>query len=365
MPPRKYKEPQCAFRLTDGHVETDRSIKKKVTGTAMAGILGMSPFNTPFQQACNLLGVCREDLDGKPAIEIGKALEEKIIEYIGERYPEYGMFVPAKELKDGFMKERKEDHDLWASDFDDDTFGGHVDGLVYDEDLNDYILEIKTTSNYRSWENGVPEYYRLQVELYNHFMTRKDKAYVAVALVDGVTMNNVSEWEPNDKNVFLFQMPIDHEAFAKVMDSVKEWYAEYIEKGITPPYDPANKGDVEMWKHLLAIGADGEDILADIDRLETLTEDICAREEKMKVLVDERDDLRKKIKDYMTANKSDKIKSTSGKYMAVITETRKKSVDPALLEEDGIDSTKYMTVKITKTFSLKPVKDEEEKEDEE
>ena len=240
MAGRKYKEPKCSFSLEDCCVKTDNSVHNKVTGTAMAGILGMSPFNTPFQQACALLGVCREDLDGKPAIEIGKALEEKIIEYVGERYPEYGMFVPCKDLPE--IEKRKGDHDTWGSDFDDETFGGHVDGMVYDQDLNEYILEIKTTSNYKSWENGVPDYYKLQVELYNHFMTKKDKAYVAVALVNGVTKATVSDWEPNDDNVFLFQMPIDDAKFEETLAKVKDWYETYILKGITPPYDPQNKG---------------------------------------------------------------------------------------------------------------------------
>lgn len=363
MAARKYKEPQCAFKLKDNCVETDGSVRKKVTGTSMAGILGLSPFNTPFQQACALMGVCREDLSGKPAIEIGKALEEKIVEYLGERYPEYGMFVPAKDLKNEFKKERRSDYDTWVSDFDDEIFGGHIDGKVIDEDLNEYILEIKTTSNARSWQDGVPEYYRLQVELYNHFLTKQDKAYVAVAIVDGVTMNNVSEWSPDDANIYLFQMPIDDEAFEKVLNEVKTWYDEHIVKGVSPPYDPGNKGDVEMWRHLAAIGAPADNIQADIDRLEKVTEDICAREADMKVLVDEREELRKKIKDYMTTNKQNEIKTTSGKYVAVISETRKKSIDASLLEDDGIDPEPYTVVKVSKTFTLKPIKEEGDDEE--
>ena len=362
MAARKYKEPQCSFTMKDGCVETDCSIHKKVTGTAMAGILGLSPFNTPFQQACSLLGVCREDLSGKPAIEIGKALEEKIIKYIGKRYPEYGDFKTAREIPE--IEARKGDHDTWGSDFDDEIFGGHIDGKVVDKTGNQYVLEIKTTSNSRSWVNGVPEYYRLQVELYNHFLYKQDKAYVAVALVDGVTMNNVGDWEPNDDNVFLFQMPIDREAFAVVMSSIEEWYTEYILMGVTPPYDPENKGDVEMWKHLLAISSTDDNIQADIDRLEQVTESICASEANMKVLVDEREDLKKKIKDYMTTNKCDEMKTTSGKYAATLSETRKKTIDADLLREDGIDPEQYMVTKVTKTFSLKPVKEDKGDEEE-
>ena len=362
MAAKKYKEPKCSFSLADCCVKTDGKIHNKVTGTAMAGILGLSPFNTPFQQACALLGVCREDLDGTPAIEIGKALEEKIIEYIGERYPEYGMFVPCKDLPD--IEKRKGDHETWGSDFDDLIFGGHIDGMVYDQDLNDYILEIKTTSNYKSWSDGVPEYYKLQVMLYNHFMTKRDKAYVAVALVNGVTKATVSEWTPTDDNVFLFQLPINDEEFEKTLTEVKHWYEDYILQGVTPPYDPQNKGDVEMWQHLATIVAPADDIQDAVDRLEEVNELICASEEKMKPLTAERDELRKKIKDYMVNNKKDNIATTSGKFAAVISESCKRSIDPDLLEDDGIDPEKYTVMKVTKTLSFKPVKEEDSEEEE-
>ena len=358
----KYKEPKCAFTLNGDHVETDATFRKKVTGSSIAGILNVSPFNTPFKEACNLLGVCKEDLDGKPAIEIGKALEETIIEYLGERYPEYGMFVPCKDIPE--FEKRKGDHDTWGSDFDDEIFGGHVDGIVYDQDLNDYILEIKTTSNYKSWENGVPEYYKLQVELYNHFLTKKDKAYVAVALVGGVTKATVSEWTPTDENVFLFQMPINMAEFEKTLAEVKHWYEDYIVQGVTPPIDPLSKSDVEMWKHLVTISQPASSIQEDIDDLEKIEESLKEKELEMKDLTNTRENLRKRIKDYMIANKEDNLPTTSGKFAAVISESRKRSIDPELMEEDGLDPEKYTVTKVTKTLSFKPVKEDNKEEDE-
>ena len=172
MAARKYKAPQTAFTIVGSHVETDGKFGKKMSGSTLAGIFGLSPFNTPFQQACNLMGICREDLDGKQSIEIGKELEAPIIQYLGERYSDKGLFVPAKVL----FGEQEGDHDQWKSDFEDPWFAGRMDGMVFDGDDIDfdnpdgYILEIKTTSNYESWENGVPDYYAIQVELYNHFL---------------------------------------------------------------------------------------------------------------------------------------------------------------------------------------------------
>lgn len=365
---RKYKDPQVAFTIVGSHIETDGKFGKKMSGSTLAGIFGMSPFNTPFQQACNLMGICREDLDGKPSIEIGKALEGKIIEYLGERYPEKGLFVPAKAM----FGEQEGDHDQWRSDFDDPWFAGRMDGMVFNDDNIDfehpdgYILEIKTTSNYESWANGVPDYYAIQVELYNHFLPHpKRKAYVAVCLVDDATRKDTSSWKGSDENVFLFELKISETKVKKKLADAVRWYKEYIIGGKTPDYDIANKGDRDMWEHLLNITSPKEGIISDIDRLEALEEEIAEKEAAMKGLTDEREVLRGRIKDYMTTNKSIAIATTSHRYVATITETKRKTIDTKLMEKDGIDPAKYTVIKTVQSFSLKPLKEEIKEEGEE
>jgi len=358
---RKYKEPQVAFSVVGQHIETDGKFGKKMSGSTLAGIFNMSPFNTPFQQACNLMGICKEDLDGKQSIEIGKTLETPIIEYLGERYPEYGLFIPAKVL----FGEQEGDHDQWKSDFDDTWFAGRMDGMVFNDehasiDLKDgYILEIKTTSNYASWADGVPDYYRVQVELYNHFLpTPKDKAYVAVCLVDDDTRKDPSSWEGSDKNVFLFEMPIDDAKVHDMLDKAIEWYKEFVVGGKTPDFDPTNTGDLDMWNHLLNITSDDPQVQADIDRLEELEQELGEKEAALKELQDERELLRNRIKDFMVTNKRNNMGTTSGRFEATITESKRTSIDKKLLEKDGIDPAKYTVTKVIQTFSLKPVKEE-------
>ena len=364
---RKYKDPKVAFHLVGQHVETDGKYGKKMSGSTLAGIFNMSPFNTPFQQACNLMGICKEDLDGKQSIEIGKTLEEPIIEFLGGRYPEYGLFVPAKTL----FGVKEGEHDQWKPDFEDDWFSGNMDGMVFDDKYSDidkrdgYILEIKTTANKEAWADGVPDYYRIQVELYNHFLpTPKKKAYVAVCLTDGITMSNISEWKPSDENIFLFEMKISDKKVTKTLEKAIGWYKEYVIAGKTPDFDPSNKGDKEMWEHLINITSPKDGVVADIDRLEKLEEEIAEKEASMKSLTDERETLRGRIKDYMVTNKSIAIASSSHRYVAQITESKRKSIDAKLLEKDGIDPAKYTVTKVIQTFSLKPVKEEKTEEGE-
>ena len=139
MTARIYDAPKCEYTIEDGCIRTDGSIKGKVSGTMMAGILGCSPWSTPFQVACALLGVGVEDISGKPAVRTGQILESRIIDYVGKTYPEYGLFMPA----DKIYEKREGDHASWVSDFDDDIFSGHVDGIVMREDGSNCILEIK------------------------------------------------------------------------------------------------------------------------------------------------------------------------------------------------------------------------------
>ena len=72
-------------------------------------------------------------------------------------------------------------------------------------------------------------------------------------------------------------MSIDDAEVQKKLDKAIEWYKQYVIAGITPDFDPANKKDAAMWAHLVAITSGGDDIQADIDRLEELEEEIAVK----------------------------------------------------------------------------------------
>ena len=341
---RIFTHPECTYVPEGQHFRADGTVRKKVTGTAMGGILGVSPFTTPFQIACNLLGLCSEDIGNKPAVIFGKEHEEEIIDYIGKAYPEYGAFTPAKVL----FAEREGDHDKWESDFDDDMFAGHVDGMVLGPDGEDHILEIKTSANIQSWEDGVPEYYQLQVMLYNRFLSRKDKAYVALGLRDETT-----GWEPNGENVFLFEMPIDQEAFEDTLDKVRVWYHTYIMEGITPDYDPAVPGDVEMYNHLMSLLSDAESVQDMIDQYYDLDMQEKEHDLVIKEVRDRKEGLKTRIKDWFDCHDVEELDSRSGGCYAKMSVTERTSIDPELMRADGLDPDKYTVIKQVKTFTVK------------
>lgn len=344
-----YKSPKCSFVVDGDHIVTDGTVRNKVSGTSMAGILGISPFNTPFQIACSLLGVCRENLDGKPAILTGQVLEPVIINYLGKAYPDKGSFLAAEDV----YEKREGDHDAWESDFPDEVFAGHVDGIVTSPEGVDRILEIKTSANMDSWAMGVPDYYYWQVGLYNEFITQQDSAIVGLGIVDEITHRNPLTWAPNERNVVLFEMPIDREQIREGMRTVQDWYNQYIMKGITPPYDPTNAKDVAMFNYLKGISADVTDVQKEVDRVGEVNYEIEMAESQLKALYDERDDLKDRIRDYMAVHNLSSLDGATMPYTVTLTTSKRSSIDKGLMMQDGIDPEKYTKYTESNVFKIK------------
>ena len=353
MATKKYKAPACEFFIRGNHIETDGSVRHKCSGTSLAGILNCSPFTTPFQIACSLLGVCSEDLDGKFAVEFGKAHESTIIDYLNEAYPDEGIFIPAEDV----FEKREGDHDSWESDFEDDVFAGHVDGIVTNGAGEDFILEIKTSSKIDDWTEGVPLYYWLQVALYNHFITKREYAYVGLGMRSQT--DSIEDWKATDDNVRLFKMKIDPDDFNEKLEKVRAWYEKYIMNGITPDFDPTNHGDLMMWNYLKSISKEDNEVQASVDRLLELKEIIDSKKLDMEAIETEYEALKESLRSYMSVNGCDDIRGSNNKFKVCMSRHVRKSIDDKLLREDGIDPAKYTVSKIVETFSIKPIKDEE------
>lgn len=348
-----YLPPKAGYSVCGSHIETDKTYKGKVTGTLMGGILGCSPWSSPFQAACYALGLASKDISQKPAVKAGIALESVVIDYMGRTFPDVGTFMPAEEI----YAKREGDHDSWTSDFEDEIFGGHVDGIVMAEDGENYILEVKTSSNMASWENGVPEYYFWQVALYNAFVTHQDHAYVALGMMTPDSLKDPSTWVPSDSNTALFKMDIDQEMVESTLDDVREWYHTYVEQGITPDYDPSIPGDVELFEHLLNLTFDESQMGDMVDQLMDVRAEIDKAEFKLQPLKNFEENLKSKLKDYMDCHEMDEIESGKGGYRAVLTRSMRKRIDAKMMEEAGIDPTPFTVTTETKSFTIKENKE--------
>ena len=348
----QYTAPRNPYHVDGKKIVCDGDDINKVSGTAMAGILGCSPWSTPFTVSCNLLALAREDISNKDAVKVGIALEEKIIRYAGEKYADKGLFMTAEEV----FEKREGDHDAWVSDFEDAHFAGHIDGIVSSED-GDYILEIKTSSNLDSWANGVPEYYFWQVALYNHFLTHKSKAYVVLGIVNEHTYRDPASWIPNENNVMMFELDLDVVMIAETIEKVREWYNENILKKTTTEADLDNPKDAEMYNHLVTIGSDIGEVQKLVSQLGEVSARIDTYDCKIQDLRAEEQTLKDKIKDYMVSNNLTQLQSVGNSYIAKVTSRTTQRIAEERLVADGIDPAKYKTTSTSKTFTIKKSKE--------
>ena len=351
-----YSAPECAYMFEGNHIQTDGSIKKKVTGTSMGGILTdgegkpLSPWATPFQVACNLLGLGRKDISMKKAVQRGVALEPKIIRYAGEKWADIGLFLPAEEV----YAKREGDHDSWASDFEDDVFAGHVDGIVMGDD-GDYILEVKTTINFDSWQNGVPEYYFWQVAIYNHFLTKKDKAYFVLGLATEVTDRDPASWVATEDTCILFEKAIDQEAVEAKIAEIREWYDTYIANGITPDYDPTNPDDVELWNHLKTVASSEQQTGLLVESLVRAREELAAlkRDSGIEAKEEHIKQLTEQVKDLLVTNNLNSLQCGDGVTTVSLSKRTSTTWDVGKMVADGIDTARYQKTKTVYTLNIK------------
>lgn len=349
--------PRCAYRLEDGCVVTDGSVRGKISGTSLSAVLGRNPWMSPFRAACAMLGVASEDISDKPAVRAGRALEAPLVEYGDLLMKATGIrLIPAE----GLFKAREGDHADWPSDFDDDVFAGHLDGLVEEGDGTTCVLEVKTASDPTRWSEGVPRHYCDQVMLYSHFMCPcADHAWILVGFLDRTVQSDPLSWKPDsgrDGNVALITMTMtdgEKEEFERDLEKAREWYAEYVAKGITPPMDPDDPKDMETWTHLETLSGDAEWASGALDRYETVKAEIAERERASAHLYKEADFLRESVRDWMSAHDVDEVTGTG--MRAVYTETRSRVLDVEAMLRDGIDPDKYTMEKVSRRLTFKNI----------
>lgn len=344
-------------------IVTDGAFKEKLSGTTMGAMMGLNSYMSPFAASTKLLGLWNEDISDKPAIVTGKMLEERIIDYLSSKHSDVGLFLKAEDLDLGV---REGDHADWKSDFEDDVYSGHLDGII-SKDGKDYILEIKTANRRQIEEKGtwidgnIPKQYLWQVYLYNHFITHQDKAYFGLGIVDSKTYENPNLWVATKSNCKLFEISIDQKMVAEKVEEIRQLYLDTVGAGISTEYDPTNEDDVDIRQHLI-------DISSGLPELMQLVQEYAELKKSNKAHTD-------LIKDSLAKEKKlgDRIKDTMLSWemgncgIANVTHQHKQEFDfkQATIdgfdfmkylkeaEKDGYDLSKYVKTKTTNVLKLK------------
>jgi hypothetical protein len=234
-------------------VEFDAYKLRKISGTKLAPILGMSPYSTPFKVACELAGLYPGDKANK-YIDAGNILEPVIRDYIGRNCQAF--LAAPLDCPEGARMAVEEPAEKEKCGYDhfhnDKLFGGLVDGYVKVGNNRDSILEIKTSGDRSKWDDGrggytnVPMEYMLQASLYAE-LSGLDRIVFAVGFLEDHDYDRPKSWMPSEESTkVVVKQKLN---MAEHMKQAKAWYDTYIKCGYTPEWTDR---DADVVKYLKA-----------------------------------------------------------------------------------------------------------------
>lgn len=190
--------------------------KNGVGGSDVAAIMGLSPWKTPAQVWFEKTGRAEpEDLSGKPYIQFGHDMEDKIGGWYQRRHPSR-IVRRVKAMCRSIARP-------WA-----------LASLDYEvrDGLNWGVLEIKTARDSRDWADGVPAYYLTQVA---HYLTVTGRKFADVAVFFRDTCE-FAEYRVTtlDGPAQYHHEKLDAEDMQAISSAVDEFWHGYVEADVMP-----------------------------------------------------------------------------------------------------------------------------------
>lgn len=307
---------------------------KKITGTRFATILGLNPWSTAFEMWCAITKTYELPFEDTIYTAAGKTIEPKQAEYMKKSYG-MSLITPTDRYgADYFSK-------TWGDFFHENAhLGGMWDYLGVDENgVVDTVLEMKTTKRAEDWHNDVPEYYALQAALYA-WLLGVDNVVMVASFLEDKDYENPDGFVPNVKNTITVEFKVSerYPDFAQKVATVEQWWADYVDTGISPVYD--EKKDAEILKALRthnltpdtdinALIAEAEGIKAEVDKTAA---SIADKEKRLKELND-------MIKEHALGQFRDgdkKVEIKGSTYTWAISRSETTTIDKDALKADGL-----------------------------
>lgn len=203
--------------------------KLGIGGSDVAAIMGLSPWKAPLEVWLEKTGRAdAPDLSGRESVAMGTELESDVLEMYKRRHPECRVQRVNAILTSNARP--------WAQ--------ASLDGIVRDPKEGWGVLEIKTGSRDSEWAEGVPIHYLTQV---THYLSVTGYAFADVAALIGDHGLHYHE----------YRVSLDAEDMQAVVEAVDQFWADYVEQNVMPPYVSAlpseGKAVYELYKH-----SDGE-----------------------------------------------------------------------------------------------------------
>lgn len=238
----------------------------RITGHRIASVLGLNKYQTPFGSWVEITKLAKLPFEDNKYTLAGKALEPKIIKYVGTKLPNI------VSIEDYYGNNFK---DYAYNNFKDDSdrFGGIIDAVstLNDKKTITALVECKTSSKPQEWTNGnVPVEYLLQGALYS-YLKGLDRVIFACTFLEDNDYNHPEELEVNDKNTIIVIKKLEDMVFdingellniEGCMKYASDWWDKYIETGISPKFD--EKKDKEYLDIIRATDATKDNELDDV-----------------------------------------------------------------------------------------------------
>lgn len=370
----KYSEDGKHIVLTNGEPRS----KLKVTGTRLAGILGLNKWNTPFQMWCEITKAARLPFEDTIYTLAGKAIEPKQIQWTKERIsdniksPEEFFGNRYHEMRFDFYSENK-------------IYGGMWDAkLVRPSGKVSDIFEYKTTKRAEDWAENPPIYYLIQVLEYAYLEGAK-RVHLVVSFLEDDDYNHPEDFVVTDENTQIFTYDVgrtyvnlstgsvydeselddDDKKFCyNISDLIIEansWYDKCIKTGISPEFDElkdkeyldilrTSKPQNDLDENDLVAKANS--LLAKINKIK---EETCLAELEKELKACE-SGIKEKLIASMGKNDT---KAVLGNYTLSKTVKESVSYDTDLMEHDGVLN-KYEIRETKETLTLRKTKKKDE-----
>lgn len=366
----KYSEDGKHIVLTNGEPRS----KLKVTGTRLAGILGLNKWNTPFQMWCEITKAARLPFEDSIYTLAGKAIEPKQIQWTKARISE-NILSPEEffgnryyEMRFDFYPENK-------------IYGGMWDAkLVRPSGKVSDIFEYKTTKRAEDWVDGPPVYYLIQVLEYAYLEGAK-RVHLVVSFLEDDDYNHPEDFVVTDENTQIFTYDVkstlidlqdgkifdannvdvlNQHLLHNISDLINEadiWYDKHVKTGISPEFDEVkdkeyldilrtSKPQNDLNENDLVVKANS--LLAKINKIKEET-GLAELEKELKAC-----EAGIKEKLIATMSKND-TKAVLGNYTLSKTVKQSVSYDTDLMKHDGVLD-KYQIKEEKETLTLRKTK---------
>ncbi len=257
---------------------------KYLTGTRLAGILGLNPYTTPFQIWCECTRLVTPPYEETIYTKAGRIIEPIQREYVSKKFP--NIVSPEEYFGEIFEQVR------WNFFRDEDKpFAGCWDAVGTKDNGKDIamVVEFKTASDATKWSNNqIPVYYELQGALYAKLLGL-DRVLFVASFLDKIDYAHPEQFVPSEENTIMvvkklkdIVIELDGALLSidEVLEKAKELWNTYIKTGISLPFD--EKKDKEYLDIIRASQPINDDSLEELcDRAVALEEEIENKKEEL------------------------------------------------------------------------------------